>query len=187
MKKGRYSKEEEHYIKSNYWRLSPATIAERLGRSKHSVYEKAEALGLCHGVPKGYVAIRSVVASQPATRSIAKIAKREGVLRQAKTGHRLLCVPEKWLDDYLRDRMGRAENDEIAKREGWYTVKDIAAALGMSWRRVGVSIGNGRGRVGKAMKGVRRIRGSYGRWYYEPQATRLALARLGAHITRRAA
>lgn len=187
MRKGRYTEEEEAFVRSHYSHMSPKTIAKRLGRTVTSVHEKAGKLGLKHGVPKGYVAIRSVVVNQPATRHIAAVAKREGVLRQARSGHRLLCVPERWLDAYLERRMAQMDNEALAQREGWYSVKDIAEALGVDRNAVSVYIGTGRGRVGKAMRGVARIQGGYGRYYYEPQGTRLALAKLGVHVHRRAA
>lgn len=175
----RFTADEENYIRKHYSHMSPTRIAEKLGRSKRSIYDKADNMGLRHGVPRDHVAVRGAVGDVGAARNIIRVARREGVLRQSRVGHRLYSVPAKWLDDYLGKRIDHAKNEDVAEREGWYSARDIAAALGMAVNVVSVSLGTGKGPLGRAMSGVTRIQGYYGRYYYEPEATRMALHSLG--------
>lgn len=178
-----YTERELRYVRSWCAHRSPAWIAAKLGRSVGSIRTKISELGRKSGVPPGYVGIReSLVADRESTvvnltRWYIRKARKDGVLHKADFGRAPYCVPEWWMDEQIDAKLTRAANTELARREGWYSIRDIAAATGLSPKGARAGILSAKTPLGRDMQRVMRIQGVRMTWYYEPQGTRLAIAR----------
>jgi len=178
---------ERKYLLSNHTKVTQREAAERLDRQPRIIWEWAKALDITWGCPKGYVRLRDVADSEVERREIARQAKLRGAYYRCPKPKMPHCVTEEFFEWYIQRRLRWTEADAIAEREGWYSTPDLAGILGLEDSGLSVKLRSGRKSLGKAFAGVKTMRGSHGRVYYEPQGTRLALAKLGVQIHRRAA
>ena len=178
---------EEKYIRTNHMKVTRAEAAKRLGRSDRIISVWADRLGVPWGCPQGYVRLQDVTDSEVERREMARQAKAHGAYYRCPKPKMPHCVTEEFLEWYMQRRLKWTEHDAIARREGWYSTPDLADILGLDPAGLAPKLRSGKKSLGKAFAGVKTMRGSHGRWYYEPQGTRLALAKLGVHVHRRAA
>lgn len=175
------------YIRRTHLKLTAREVARRLKRHPDTVGDIARRMGVVWGVPQGYVKIRDIIPTQCQKFEVVRMARNAGALHKGPKDSHPYCVKERWLEEYLTRRLRRAENEEIAKREGWWSGADLAAAVGVKSAFIGNAIVKGTGKWHKAFRGVKHMRGWYGRYWFEPNGTREALARLGVVTHRRAA
>lgn len=178
-----WSLADDAYLKRWAGRRPLTHLAAHLSRTgvpvtANAVRHRLRALKLAGATPQGWARLSEAGALRAQLREQALAA---GVLKKAwdNDPRAPALVPEEWLEAQLEERLARGEAEALARIEGWWTVGDVAARLGVHRSYVYTCCRPGAERflLGQLFKNVERRTGPMGRWYFEPAAARRAVAR----------